>query len=76
MAWWKLKPEADIDPHKALSIQQEDILDFVNITLLEDGYEITEIDKEYIFNEVRKGIFMGQINDWDWKSEQKLEATN
>lgn len=72
MGWWKLKPEMDIDPHRALSVNQENILDFVEFTKIEDGYEIQEHDKEHIYTQVREGTYAGEINDWDWKEEQKM----
>ena len=74
MGYWKLKPEIEIGPYKALSITQDTLLDFIQITSIEDGYELTEFDIEHIFNEVREGIYMGEFNDWDWLSDQELEA--
>ena len=64
MGTWTLKPKKYIDPYKALCVDQDDILDFVNLDLV-DGYEISEMDREHIFNYVRDGYYAGEVNDCD-----------
>ena len=64
MGWWKLKPETDIDTYEALCVEQDSILDFVILDLA-DGYEISEMDREHIFNCVKEGYYQGAVNDWD-----------
>ena len=64
MGWWKLKPETDIDPYKALCVDPDNILDFVILNLA-DGHEISDIDKEHIYDCVKGGYYQGAVNDWD-----------
>jgi len=52
-----------------------DIMEIVEFDV-EDGYEISEVDKEHVTSMIKKGFSSGQINDWDWKSEQELEIVS
>jgi len=80
MGWWTLKPREQLDAYQCLQLGQKDdlgeeycdIMEIVEFDV-EDGYEISEVDKEHVTSMIKKGFTSGQINDWDWKSEQKLE---
>ena len=69
MGWWSLKE--NLDPHDCLQIQlgkpnDEDnwcIEDFIKWET-KDG-QITECDREHIFESIRDGNVAGEVNDWD-----------
>ena len=65
MGWWKLKTSEQLDPYNCLRIDLDDVLDFV-IVDVKEGYELTEVDKEHIYNQIRKEWNVaGELNDWD-----------
>ena len=65
MGWWHLKPREELDPFKCLRIDLDDVMEFVNIDV-EDGYQISEVDKEHILNQITKEWNVaGEINDCD-----------
>ncbi len=69
MGWWKLKD--NLNPHDCLQIQlgaagDEDqwcLEDFV--TWDTKSGELTEVDREHIYSQIRDGVIEGQVNDWD-----------
>ena len=76
MGWWSLKPREDLDPYDCLAFGDkddlgEDMIDLMDLITIdvEEGYELTESDVEYLTNEIKRGMVAGQINDWDWKSD-------
>ncbi len=83
MGWWNLKPREQLDPYHCLQLGVKDDLGEVYCDIgdivefdVQDGYEISEADSEHVSGLVRRGFTSGEINDWDWKSEQELEVTN
>jgi len=83
MGWWTLKPKEQLDPHVCLQFGQKDdlgeeycdVMDIIEFDV-EDDYKISEVDIEHVSNLIRQGFSSGDINDWDWKSEQELEIKN
>jgi len=83
MGWWNLKPEEQLNAYQCLQLGEKDDLgeEYCDITEIvefdvEDGYEISEVDKEHVTSLIKQGFTSGEINDWDWKSEQELEVAN
>jgi hypothetical protein len=78
MGWWELKPEEQLDAYNCLQLGAKDdlgeeycdITDIVNFDV-DEKYEITEVDIEHITSLIKEGFTSGEINDWDWKSEQE-----
>jgi len=81
MGWWELKD--NLKPRDCLMLGGKDdlgenmteVIDLINIDV-EDGYKFSEVDAEHITSLLRIGCTSGQINDWDWLSEQESEITN
>ena len=83
MGWWNLKPGEQLDPYQCLQLGQKDDLDEEYCDIMEivefdveDGYEISEVDKEYVTSMIKQGYTSGQIDDCDWKSEQESEKSD
>ena len=82
MGRWELKPREQLDPYQCLQLGQQDDLgeeycpieEIVNFDV-EDGYNISEYDIEHVTSLIKNGFTSGEINDWDWKSEQEQEVT-
>ena len=72
MGWWSLKPEQELHPYDSLRIQDDTLHDFITYWV-EDGYELSIVDIEHIYNSIRDGYVQGQINDWE---SEKLEVAN
>lgn len=78
MGWWNLKPREQLDPHQCIQLGQTDDLgeeycpieEIVEFDV-EKGYEISEVDIEHVTSLLKEGYTSGQINDWDWLSEQE-----
>jgi len=80
MGWWKLK--GNLNPLECLQITNEvdtelyfTVIDFIEYST-EYDYELDEHDFDHIYDQIKDGMQSGQINDWDWKSEQELKVTN
>ena len=79
MGWCELKPKEQLDSYNCLQLgvkddlgeQYCDITDIVEFDV-EEKYQISEVDIEHITSLIKDGCHSGQINDWDWKSEQEL----
>ena len=69
MGWWQLKD--NLNSNECLQIQlgkpnDEDqycVEDF--ITWDTKTGELTETDREYIYNLIKQGFTSGEVNDWD-----------
>lgn len=72
MGYWWRKPSERLDPWRCMEISEETLLDFITFDVLE-GYEFSDVDREHVFNSIKDGYVEGQINDWDWKTEQEYE---
>lgn len=83
MGWWELKPEGQLSAYEMLQFGGKDdvgdnmveLLDIIKIDV-EDGYEFSEVDEEHITKQIRQGCVSGEINDWDWASEQEAEVVS
>jgi len=71
MGWWKLKPREQLDSYQCLQLGQKDDLgeEYCDITEIvefdvEDGYEISEVDKEHVTSLIKEGFTSGENNDW------------
>lgn len=63
MGYWKLKPKEELDSWRCLEATEETIEDFITWDT-KDG-QLTEVDREHIWNLIREGYIEGQVNDWD-----------
>lgn len=68
MGWWNLKE--NLNPLECLQLTNSNnsktdftVLDFIEFKT--KSGELTEVDREHIFDEIKKGMQSGEVNDWD-----------
>jgi len=60
--YWKLKPSEQLDAWNCLRIEQDDVMDFITSSR-DNKKELTDADKEHIYNQIREGFVEGSWDD-------------
>ena len=72
MGNWELISEEDLSAYEMLEFGSKDdlgddmvdLLDIIKINV-KDGYEFSDVDREHITAQIKRGFRSGEINDWD-----------